>query len=45
MISFEIEPAAILPGQRTMACTRQAPSQFVFLSPRNGVAAASGQVL
>ncbi len=45
MIWLETEPDAILPGQRTMAGTRQPPSQLVFFSPRNGVAAASGQVL
>jgi hypothetical protein len=38
-------PASILPGQRTMAGTRQPPSQLVFFSPRNGVMPASGQVL
>ena len=44
MISLEIEPASILPGQRTIEGTRQPPSQLVFFSPRKGVAAASGQV-
>ncbi len=44
MISFETEPASICPGQRTIAGTRQPPSQLVFFSPRNGDQAASGQV-
>ncbi len=44
-ISLVTEPASILPGQRTIAGTRQPPSQLVFFSPRNGVDAASGQVL
>ena len=43
-ISFVTEPAGIWPGQRTMAGTRQPPSQFVFFSPLNGVIPASGQV-
>ena len=30
---FETEPGSILPGQRTMAGTRQPPSQLVFFSP------------
>ena len=38
-------PGSIFPGQRTMAGTRHPPSQLVFFSPKNGVAAASGQVL
>ena len=37
MISFETTPAGILPGQRTTSGTRNAPSQFVFFSLRNGV--------
>ncbi|MNL31993.1 hypothetical protein D3C87_1538150 [compost metagenome] len=37
-----ISPAGILPGQRTMAGTRNAPSQFEFFSLRKGVVAASG---
>jgi hypothetical protein len=32
------------PGQRTIAGTRNAPSQFVFFSDRKGVIAPSGQV-
>jgi len=44
-ISFETEPGLIFPGQRIMAGTRKAPSQFVFFSLRNGVVAASGQLL
>ena len=43
-ISFETTPAAILPGQRTISGTRNAPSQFVFFSLRNGVIAPSGHV-
>ena len=37
-------PAGILPGQRTSSGTRNAPSQLVFFSLRNGVIAPSGQV-
>jgi hypothetical protein len=33
------------PGQRTIAGTRKAPSQLVSFSLRNGVVAASGQVV
>ena len=36
-------PGSIWPGQRTIAGTRKAPSQFVSFSERNGVVAASGQ--
>ncbi len=36
-------PAAIRAGQRTIAGTRKAPSQFEFFSLRNGVIPASGQ--
>ncbi len=43
MIPFETVPAGILPGQRITAGTRNAPSQFVFFSERNGVMAESGQ--
>ena len=43
-ISLETSPGLILPGQRTIAGTRKAPSQFVSFSLRNGVVAASGQV-
>ena len=43
MISFEIWPGLILPGQRTTSGTRKAPSQFEFFSLRNGVIPASGQ--
>ena len=35
-------PAAILPGQRTSSGMRNAPSQLVFFSLRNGVIAAVG---
>ena len=41
-ISFDTVPAGILPGQRTIAGTRNAPSQFVFFSLRNGVVAGVG---
>ncbi len=44
MISFETTPAGILPGQRTISGIRNAPSQLVFFSLRNGVVPASGQV-
>src|SRR6218665_1773339 len=44
MISFDSDPAAILPGNRTMHGTRYAPSQLEFFSLRNGVVPASGQV-
>ena len=37
-------PAGMWPGQRTMAGTRYAPSQFEFFSLRNGVMPASGQL-
>ena len=43
-ISFETVPAGILPGQRISSGTRNAPSQFVFFSLRNGVMPPSGQV-
>ena len=42
-ISLEIEPGWIRPGQRIMQGTRNAPSQLVFFSLRNGVMPASGQ--
>ncbi|MNW12536.1 hypothetical protein D3C71_2102530 [compost metagenome] len=41
-ISLET-PGLILPGQRIIAGTRKAPSQFESFSLRNGVVAASGQ--
>jgi hypothetical protein len=44
MISLETVPAGIRPGQRTISGTRNAPSQFVFFSLRNGVMPPSGQV-
>ena len=44
MISLEITPAGILPGQRTISGTRKAPSQLVFFSLRNGVIPPSGQL-
>jgi hypothetical protein len=37
------EPGLIVPGHRTKTGTRQAPSQLVFFSPRNGVIPPSGQ--
>ena len=37
-------PGLIWPGQRTIAGTRYAPSQFEFFSLRKGVMAASGQL-
>ena len=43
-ISLETEPGLILPGQRIMHGTRNAPSQLVFFSLRNGVMPPSGQV-
>ena len=43
-ISLETTPAGILPGQRIISGTRNAPSQFVFFSLRNGVMPPSGQV-
>ena len=45
IISFDTDPALILPGHLTIAGTLQPPSQLVFFSPRKGVDAASGQVL
>ena len=42
-ISFETSPALMRPGQRIIAGTRNAPSQLVSFSLRNGVVAASGQ--
>ena len=42
-ISFETAPGLIWPGQRTIAGTRNAPSQLESFSLRNGVMAASGQ--
>jgi hypothetical protein len=45
MISIEMLPGLILPGHRTIAGTRKAPSQLVFFSLRDGVVAASGQLL
>ena len=43
MISLETVPGLILPGQRSMAGTRKAPSQLESFSLRKGVMAASGQ--
>ena len=37
MISLQIEPASIFPGHRASMGTRNAPSQLVFFSLRNGV--------
>ena len=44
-ISLDTTPAAILSGQRIISGTRNAPSQFVAFSLRNGVVAPSGQLL
>ncbi len=44
MISLETVPGWILPGQRIISGTRNAPSQLVFFSLRNGVIPPSGQV-
>ncbi|MCY1435329.1 hypothetical protein D9M71_514190 [compost metagenome] len=41
-MSLDISPALILPGQRIIAGTRNAPSQLESFSLRNGVVAASG---
>ncbi len=41
-IWLDTSPALILPGQRTNAGTRKAPSQLVSFSLRNAVVAASG---
>ena len=43
-ISLDTLPAGILPGQRITSGTRNAPSQLVSFSLRNGVVAPSGQV-
>ena len=43
-ISLETPPGLIFPGHRIMHGTRNAPSQLVFFSLRNGVIAPSGQV-
>ena len=42
-ISLETAPALIFPGQRMTRGMRNAPSQLVFFSLRNGVMAPSGQ--
>ena len=42
-ISLEIEPASTCPGHLISCGTRNAPSQFVFFSLRNGVIPPSGQ--
>ena len=44
-ISLDTTPAGILPGQRIISGTRNAPSQLVFFSLRNGVVPPSGQLL
>ena len=44
-ISLETVPASIFPGQRMISGTRNAPSQLVAFSLRNGVVPPSGQVL
>ena len=43
MISLEIAPVSILPGQRTIIGRRNPPSQVVFFSPRKGIMPPSGQ--
>ena len=45
MMSLEPLPALIFPGQRIISGTRNAPSQLVSFSLRNGVVPASGQLL
>ena len=42
-ISLDDVPGSMCPGQRISAGTRNAPSQLVFFSLRNGVVPASGQ--
>ena len=42
IISLDTSPALMRPGQRIIAGTRNAPSQLVSFSLRNGVVAASG---
>ena len=44
-ISLETLPGLILPGQRTISGMRNAPSQLVFFSLRNGVMPPSGHEL
>ena len=44
-MSLQTEPAFTLPGQRTSSGMRNAPSQLVFFSLRNGVMPPSGQEL
>ena len=44
MSSLVTVPGLMWPGQRTRQGTRNAPSQLVFFSERNGVIAPSGQV-
>ena len=44
MMPFSILPAGTLPGQRTIAGTRNPPSSAVPLPPANGVCPPSGQV-
>ena len=41
-MSLETDPGLTWPGQRITAGTRNAPSQLVSFSDRNGVVAASG---
>jgi hypothetical protein len=43
-MSVDTDPAWMCPGHRTIAGTRNAPSQLVSFSLRNGVVAASGQL-
>ena len=44
MISLDTTPAGMWPGQRMTSGMRNAPSQLVFFSLRNGVMPASGHV-
>ena len=44
-ISLETERGLIFPGQRIISGIRNAPSQLVAFSLRNGVVAPSGQLL
>ena len=43
-MSLDTDPGLMWPGQRIKQGTRNAPSQLVFFSLRNGVVAPSGQV-
>ena len=45
MMSLDTVPALIFPGQRIISGIRNAPSQLVAFSLRNGVVPPSGQLL